>query len=322
MSALDKKARQIVGNAERLNKQSNLDRNTLYILYLLLKEKSVTRTAMMVGQSQPAVSETLARLRTMTGDKLLVRSGGKLQLTEHAKSLQQHVERALLEIDWIRGRQGEFDPARAQRVFRVATADNLDLHFHVGLVREFRRLAPLATLETFALTRDYDYARELADGSVDVVVANWPEAPGHLRSRPMLETRIVCIMSAKHRWAKVPLTWEKYQSVEHIDITPRALGEVSPIDVSLLKQGLHRRILAHYPFFSLIPAIVAESDLVFTGGHQFLQAFARQGEIVLREMPGEMPPIKFYQLWHERTHLSVECTWFRQMLFDVVAQIR
>lgn len=321
MSELDRKARQLLGNTERIGKQGNLDRNALHVLYLLLKERSVTRTAMLVGLSQPSVSEILARLRSATGDQLLVRTGGKLELTEHARSLQPHIERALVELDWIGGKKTEFAPSTTTRTFRLGTADNLDIRFHVNLVEMLRREAPNATLETFALTREFDYAQELAEGTVDVVVANWPNPPDQLRRKPLLETEIVCIMSANHRWARSDFGWEQYQQVPHIDITPRALGEVSPIDINLVRLGVRRRIVAHYPFFSLIPPIVASTDLVFTGGRQFLEGFAATHGVVLRALPSSLPPLQYYQLWHERSHHANDCAWFRQLMEFAVGDL-
>lgn len=321
MSELDRKARQLLGSHGPLGKKGNLDRATLNVLHLLLRERSVTRTAMMVGQSQPAVSETLARLRTLIGDQLLVRSGSGMELTEHGRSLQEHVERALTELDWIVGKKPAFEPAGTTRTFRLATADNLDVRFHVNLLARLRRDAPNALLEAFSLSRDFDYARELAEGKVDIVIANWPNPSSHLRLKPLLETEIVCIVGRKNRFASGALTWQRYREMAHIDITPRALGEVSPVDVNLVRLSVRREIVAHYPFFSLIPPIVAATDLVFTGGRLFLEGFRHLDDLVLRSLPEPLAPIQFYQLWHERSHHDEDCAWFRRTVAEVAANL-
>jgi DNA-binding transcriptional LysR family regulator len=51
------------------------DLNLLVALDALLAERSVTRAAERVGLSQPGMSNTLARLRKLFGDPLLVREG-------------------------------------------------------------------------------------------------------------------------------------------------------------------------------------------------------------------------------------------------------
>ena len=53
----------------------NVDLNLLVALDVLLAEGSVTAAARRLGLSASAMSRTLARLRTATGDPLLVRAG-------------------------------------------------------------------------------------------------------------------------------------------------------------------------------------------------------------------------------------------------------
>ena len=47
----------------------NCDAQLLRTLYTLLTECSVSRTAELLGQTQPAVSVALRRLRELTGDQ-------------------------------------------------------------------------------------------------------------------------------------------------------------------------------------------------------------------------------------------------------------
>ena len=52
---------------------AHFDLNMLVILAQLLRTRSVTRTARHMGVSQPAISRSLAQLRELLGDPLLVR---------------------------------------------------------------------------------------------------------------------------------------------------------------------------------------------------------------------------------------------------------
>ena len=54
---------------------AHFDLNMLVILAQLLRTRSVTRTARHMGVSQPAISRSLAQLRDLLGDPLLVRTG-------------------------------------------------------------------------------------------------------------------------------------------------------------------------------------------------------------------------------------------------------
>ena len=292
----------------------NLDRNTLRTLYFLLTEKSVTRTALRLGHSQPAVSQMLRRLRKLTGDALLVRQGRGMELTDHARGLLRHVQRALEDMDRIVGGHTAFRPEVSARAFRIATADYLDVFFHADIIARVRREAPNVRVDVFSLSEDFDYLRKLADGSVDVVIANWPEPPPHLHLGRLFESEIVCVMSRDHPRAGEALTWESYLELAHISPTPKILGETNPVDYHLRAMGMRRNIHVRAPFFSLIPAIVSRTDLVLTTSRQFLSHFEAQLPIVIRPLPSRLPPVRFHLLWHERTHAQPECIWLREQI--------
>jgi DNA-binding transcriptional LysR family regulator len=67
---------------------NSLDLNLLVALDALLREASVSRAAMRIGLSQPALSHALQRLRDLIGDPLLVRNGARMELTPRAQALR------------------------------------------------------------------------------------------------------------------------------------------------------------------------------------------------------------------------------------------
>src|SRR5262245_28503449 len=103
-----------------------LDLNLLVALRALLAEKHVTRAAARVRLTQPAMSHALARLRTVLGDPLLVRTSSGMQLTPRAEALVAPLERALGEVSKLLAPPEQFDPARSTRTFRVATTDYVE----------------------------------------------------------------------------------------------------------------------------------------------------------------------------------------------------
>jgi DNA-binding transcriptional LysR family regulator len=74
---------------------AGVDLNLLVALDALLAGRNVTRAARRVGLSQPGMSNTLARLRKLFGDPLLVREGLTLVPTPRAEGLRQPVQEAL-----------------------------------------------------------------------------------------------------------------------------------------------------------------------------------------------------------------------------------
>ena len=71
------------------NELAGIDLNLLVVLDALLSERHVTRAALRLNKTQPAVSHALKRLREALGEDLFVRceSGDYLADTEAARAL-------------------------------------------------------------------------------------------------------------------------------------------------------------------------------------------------------------------------------------------
>lgn len=77
----------------------NIELHLVRVLKTLITERSVSRTAMHLQCSQPAVSSQLKRLRELTGDPLLVRSGNSMMPTAAAlRFLKREAPTARLEL--------------------------------------------------------------------------------------------------------------------------------------------------------------------------------------------------------------------------------
>lgn len=59
-----------------------IDLHLIRVLHTVLTDRSVSRAAIRLGMYQPAVSAALKRLRELSGDPLLVRSGSGMVPTD------------------------------------------------------------------------------------------------------------------------------------------------------------------------------------------------------------------------------------------------
>src|ERR1700712_4172941 len=87
-----------------------LDGYLLRVLCALVDERSVSRTARQLGQTQPAVSAALKRLRALFDDPLLVRD--KLDMVPTARALQLAAQAriALVVMGKLVASTDDFDP--------------------------------------------------------------------------------------------------------------------------------------------------------------------------------------------------------------------
>ena len=94
-----------------------LDLNLLVSLEVLLTERHVTRSAEKLGITQPAMSASLARLRTLFGDQLLVRSPHGLARTPRAELLLEQVGQLMAIVERITALPAESDLRTSRRTF-------------------------------------------------------------------------------------------------------------------------------------------------------------------------------------------------------------
>ena len=310
-----------------MTQRADFDKIELYlirVLHTLITERSVSRAALRLQSSQPAVSAQLKRLRELTGDPLLVRAGNGMMPTATALQLAGPATQLLQEAERLfgtRSRQRGFDPLTSSATFRIAASDYLDPLFLPELVGQLKKVAPQARLELLPLSNEFDYRRSLAAGEVDLVVGNWLEPPGELHLGRLMSDEIVCLVAEDHPAVRLATgrgwTVEKYLACEHVAPTPTFRGARGVIDEHLAGLALSRDIAVRSAHFSLIPLMVAQSLLVLTTGRLFCSRYVDSLPVRIVRCPVAFPALTYYQLWHDLTHASPAMRWLREQVRDV-----
>jgi DNA-binding transcriptional LysR family regulator len=271
---------------------------------------------------QPAVSAALKRLRELSGDPLLVRSGSGMVPTDAGLRMIEPSASILRAAEGLFTGARGFDPRSSSTTFRVAASDYLDPHFLPQLVSQIKSRAPMCQIEIHPLSAESDYHAHLADGGVDVVVGNWLQPPADLHLGKLFGDDVVCMVARDHPAVRRGWTQDAWLEAEHIAPTPTHPGARGVIDDHLEGLGHARNITARCAHFGLIPAIVASSLLVLTTGRQYCERFTDRLPVALLECPVEFPQLMYYQLWHERTHASASATWLRELVKTAAAALR
>jgi DNA-binding transcriptional LysR family regulator len=310
------------------------------VLKTLITERSVSRAAMRLQSTQPAVSAQLKRLRALTGDPLLVRAGNNMAPTDTALRLLDPATRLLQDADRLfspRAQQRGFDPASSNCSFRIAASDYLDPLFLPELVAHLKRVSPSVRLELMPLSGEFDYRRGLAAAEVDLVIGNWLKPPEELHLGRLMSDEIVCLVAEEHPVARLATqgsarsaatrawTPERYLACEHVAPMPFYAGAhgASPgvIDEHLASLGLNRDVMVRSAHFGLIPLMVAQTLLVLTTGRQFCARYVDSLPVRIVRCPVPFPPLTYYQLWHDLTHASASGRWLREQVRDVARNL-
>lgn len=299
-----------------------IDLHLIRVLHTVLTERSVSRAAIRLSMHQPAVSAALKRLRELSGDPLLVRSGGHMVPTDAALRMVEPAASILRAAEMLFTEARSFDPQRAANTFRIAASDYLDPLFLPRLVAEVKRQAPLVRIEIHALSREADYHAQLAQGEVDLVIGNWLEPPEDLHLARLFGDEVVSLVSRNHPAVRRGWDLATWLAAEHIAPTPTHPGARGIVDQMLDGLGLQRNIAARCAHFGLIPDMVASSLLVLTTGRQYCERAAARLPLVILDCPAALPQLLYYQLWHARTHASSAARWLRERTKDVAATLR
>ncbi len=298
-----------------------VDSYLLRVLVSLVNERNVSRTAIRLNQSQPAVSSALNRLRGIYGDPLLVREKGGMAATDRAVALSEHARRALAEIDAMAAGAEQFDAARSQQCFRIGSPDFMAASFLAGVVERFCLEAPRARLVVQPLAAEFDHQRALAQGELDVVIGNWPEPPQHLHLSLLLEDEVVCLTSRDDPRAQHGLTREQYLAARHLVPLSYSPSQRGVVETHLARLRVARDARVVVPYFELAPYLLVNTDLVFTTARHFAEHFARILPLAVCAAPLDFPRMRFYQLWHERSQQSLPHRWFRGLLTDATRRL-
>lgn len=299
-----------------------IDLHLIRVLHTVLTERSVSRAAIRLGMYQPAVSAALKRLRDLSGDALLVRSGSGMAPTEAGLRMIEPSGDILRSAQVMFSDARGFDASSTRTTFRLASTDYLDPGFLPRLFKSVKQQAPNCHIEAHPLTAASDYHAQLAQGEVEVVIGNWSAPAEDLHMGPLFDDEVVCLVAKDHPAVRKGWTQDSWLASEHIAPTPTHPGAKGIIDTHLQSCGLQRNITARCSHFGLIPPIVASTLLILTTGRQYCQRFIDLLPLAILPCPVEFPSMKYYQLWHERSHASASAKWLRDQVMATTRSLR
>lgn len=291
---------------------TSLELHHLRALDALLAERSVTKAARRLAVTQSAVSHTLAHLRRVLGDALLVRGAAGLELTPRAQSLRAPLQQALAGLrDALRATA--WDPATAERTFTFGMNDSFTITLLPTLLGILGGEAPGVRLDVLPAPR----AGTVAPDPDLALMVGVPARPGLHSRRVMVET-FVSAVRADHPAAAAPIDLDAFCALGHALVAPFGEG-VSAVDRLLAEVGRERRVQLRIGYFLSAPLVVAASDLVVTLPRQVAVAFARLAPLYLFETPLPMPSIPVDLVWPTRLHADPGHKWMREAVGRALA---
>lgn len=294
-----------------------LDLNLLKVFQAVYAERQLTRAGERLGLAQPTVSNALARLRRTLDDPLFVRTAEGMQPTPLAEAFADQVLEGLGLLKAGLEQSIQFDPARTTRRFRLAMSDYTGTVLLPALVSRLQVDAPGVDLAIHHLRRDQ--AQEaLKAGRLDVVITDELEGPG-LYQQAIYSERFVSLVRADHPLIGETLSLQEYLAAGHLLFSLDGRGG-GIVDRLLGERGLRRRVAVRVPHVSVIPRIIARSELIVTLPERVARQFQAGWGLRVLEPPLEIPRYSVRQFWHEKYHRDPGNRWLRQLVSKLGAE--
>ncbi|MHA7630135.1 LysR family transcriptional regulator [Corallococcus sp. M7] len=289
-----------------------LDLNLLLVLHTVLTERSVVRAAERLHVTPSAISNSLARLRSVLGDPLVTRKGRGIVPTPRALALAPAIARGLRELE-SGLHEAPFEPARCTRTFTLAVADAGQVTWGPRIAARMARELPDARLSVVGIASLVALG-DLTSSQVDLHIGLAGRGAG-LHVEPLLDERTVLVAREEH-----PALAKR--------LSPRALGALRHVGVEMVpgkgfrdlvgaayaRAGIRREVAMTVPSFLTAAAIVSATDLVATLPESLVAAQGARLGVRGVNAPVPAHTVKLALCWHDRTHADPAARYFRELV--------
>lgn len=308
---------------------NRIDLNLLVYLDVLLRECSVTRAASVLGITQPAMSNSLRRLRDTLGDPILVRTSEGMAPTERARTLQPIIRNVLATIEQAVEPEVEFDATSSDRVFRIMTSDYGEATLLPRLLERLRDEAPEVVLDI--LTPSDMSFLEVERGQVDLVINRFDSMPQSFHQTTLWKDSFSCLLSADSPIID-NFSLETYLEANHVwvsktgmgagtGLTPQDTKRLGWVDESLARIGHQRHISLFTRHYQSAALLAEEKTLVVTIPTKAAMAQKGNPQVVIRTPPFEIPMFELKMAWSPLLQHNSAHKWIRRLIVEVAKEV-
>jgi DNA-binding transcriptional LysR family regulator len=302
---------------------AKIDLNLLFSLQILLEERNVSRAAERLFITQPAMSKTLSRLRSLFGDALFTRSSHGMQPTPRAEELSESLGEILGDISQLLA-GSRFEPASFRGEVSLALSEYIGVALLPSLMDKLNAQAPLLNIRV--ITRIENQLKELALGNLDFAIHIEQAHYGNdFRVEHLGGSPPAILARDNHPLAQEDISWERLALFplirlyvpdwEQLEIQ-RSASAFSPLvdhqqgtlEISHLLTALE--VLRHTNYFMPAPAYILQNE------------DATRGIIGLPTPQDDNYNINYALVAHNRTANSALHNWLWEQITCTIRELR
>jgi DNA-binding transcriptional LysR family regulator len=299
---------------------SDIDLNQLVLFQQLMVERRVSKVAENLGLTQPAVSNTLAKLRRQFGDDLFVRTPTGMMPTPFAEQLAEPIGYALGMIHSGLNQHTRFEPATLRRSVTIGMTDIGEIVFLPALVERLRQEAPGVSLGTVRTTAT-SLRDDMEAGKVDLAIGPLPQLKAGFFQRRLFRQRYVCLFRRGHALDRKRLSLADFKAAEHLVIVSAGTGH-GKVDELIRRAGVERQVRLTVPHFVSVGHLLRRTDMLATVTERLADSLVEPFDLTHRPHPVELPEIAINVFWHAKVHRSPVHQWLRGVIFDLFGEDR
>jgi DNA-binding transcriptional LysR family regulator len=280
----------------------------------------VSVAANKLGLSQPAVSNSLKRLRAVLKDELFLRTSKGMEPTPYALHLSESVTYALNTLQTALATRDSFDPLTSTRTFNLAMTDIGEMYFMPPLMDALTRRAPHINLSTVRPSAG-NLKEDMLSGSVDLALGLLPDLKDGFFQRRLFRQSYVCMFRKGHPTAKSPMSLQQFCELEHVGVRAANTGH-GEVDGLLERAGIKRRMRLVVPHFIAVGHILQSTDLIATLPHRLAIRIEEPFHLTTSPHPAGIPDISISLVWHAKYNRDPGNMWLRQLFVELFSDIR
>ncbi|MDA9372348.1 LysR family transcriptional regulator [Porticoccaceae bacterium] len=308
---------------------ARIDLNLLVYLDVLLRECNVTRAAEELGISQPAMSNSLRRLRDLFNDPILVRTSDGMTPTDRAMELKPMVRKVLSAAEQTILPKTKFEPEQSKRIFRIMASDYTEVTLLPVLLALLRIEAPNIRLDIMTPS-DVSF-HDVERGKVDLVINRFDSLPQSFHQVHLWDDSFSCVVNAEN---PIVQNWnlQSYLAHKHVwvsktgmgvgvGMTPDDVQRLGWVDEALSKLEVNREIAVFTRHYQAALMLGEQQHLIVTIPTMATRNIADNSKVTILAPPFEIPRMRLKMVWSPLLQHDPGHRWMRQTIKSVSEQI-
>lgn len=298
----------------KLNLRS-VDLNLLPIFESIFEHGQLSKAALSLGMSQPALSAALQRLRLSLKDPLFTRSRKGLHPTPRAIELYQQLHPMLENMRLSLSAPKAFDPVESEQRFNIVSGDFFEMIVLPHLLADLQSLGSAISIAVQPFAEGS--AQKLINSEVQMIIDAFPIQDARINSVVCRHEKLVVIASNKHPDFKPgEISQKEFFQAQHI-VLPERKRKLQ-LDILLENEvAVQRKVSAQVGQYTSLLAATAASNSIATIPETLALQYAERFGLQILPIPFEMKPVPIYLMTAKATENDLAQKWLIAWLLKI-----